>query len=152
MRNHTYWGAFWLGIGLVGMLDGIVFHQLLQWHSVLMHTDRYHQIVSDGVFHLAVTVTVVIGAALLWASNPAGEHHSAIRLWSGLLTGAGLFNLVEGLVNHHLLRIHRVRPGPHELYYDLAYDAAALAMLAAGLLLYRRSAHAAATRKSRSSG
>lgn len=65
MRNYTFTGAFLLGIGMVGMLDGIIFHQILQWHSTFMHTDRFHQIVSDGIFHLIVTIILFIGAVLL---------------------------------------------------------------------------------------
>ncbi|WP_390217607.1 DUF2243 domain-containing protein [Halobacillus seohaensis] len=39
-------GSFTLGFGFLGAMDGIVFHQILQWHSVIMQTDRAGQIVS----------------------------------------------------------------------------------------------------------
>ena len=40
-----------------------------------------------------------------------GELAPPWRLHIGLLfAGWGAFNLVEGLVNHHILQIHRVRP------------------------------------------
>jgi len=51
----------------------------------------------------------------------------------------GLFNLVEGLVDHQLLGLHHVRPGPHQTAYDLAFLATSGLLLAGGLLLYRRS-------------
>ncbi|WP_274652687.1 DUF2243 domain-containing protein [Paenibacillus humicola] len=133
---RTFWGAFWLGVGIVGMLDGIIFHQILQWHSVYMHTDRFHQIVSDGFFHLGVTVVVAIGAWLLWQSSPDDFRHRAGTLGSGLFVGAGCFNLVEGVIDHHFLRIHHVRPGAYQMLYDLAYDAMAIIMIGIGLLLY----------------
>ena len=38
-----------------------------------------------------------------------------------LLLGWGLFNLVEGLLDHHLLGIHHVREVPDPLAYDLVF-------------------------------
>ncbi|MCZ8522283.1 MULTISPECIES: DUF2243 domain-containing protein [Paenibacillus] len=140
LRHHpTLLGSFLLGIGAVGMLDGIVFHQLLQWHSVYMHTDREHQIISDGLFHLAVTAVIIWGAVVLWNSDPTEEPGRKRLFASGLFSGAGLFNFVEGIVNHHLLQIHHVRPGALQTVYDLGYDASGIAMLFIGLALYRSS-------------
>ena len=36
-------------------------------------------------------------------------------------SGWGAFNLVEGLVDHHLLGLHHVRDGAAQLAYDLAF-------------------------------
>jgi len=105
MRDRTFFGAFWLGVGLVGMLDGVIFHQILQWHSTYMQTDRFHQIVSDGIFHLFVTVIIFFGAVNLWKAE---TPHSFIRFFSGLLLGGGVFNLAEGVVNHHIFEFHHV--------------------------------------------
>jgi uncharacterized membrane protein len=49
-----------------------------------------------------------------------------------------MFNVVEGLVDHHLLNLHHVRPGPDELVYDLAFLAWGAAMLLVGWVLARR--------------
>ncbi|PYI50439.1 DUF2243 domain-containing protein [Paenibacillus flagellatus] len=138
-RNGTFLGAFLLGIGTIGMLDGIVFHQLLQWHSVYMYTDRFHQIRSDGWFHGFVTIVIVAGAVVLWRSEPADADHRPAVFAAGMLIGAGLFNLVEGLVNHHGLGIHHVRPGPHQTVFDYAYDLFAVCLLLSGMrLLYAK--------------
>ena len=40
--KSTFTGSFLLGIGTVGMLDGIIFHQILQWHSIYMFTNRFY--------------------------------------------------------------------------------------------------------------
>ncbi|HZG54999.1 DUF2243 domain-containing protein [Paenibacillus sp.] len=130
-RKRLNYGSLLLGIGLAGAFDGVVFHQLLQWHSVYMHTHRHGQIVSDGLFHAATVVALVFGAVLLWrAGHPGGVERGRRLLFGGALVGAGGFNVVEGLVNHHLLQVHHVRPGhPQELLYDLAF-------LASGVLLY----------------
>ncbi|MCM3664497.1 DUF2243 domain-containing protein [Mesobacillus subterraneus] len=129
-KNFLSTGSFVLGLGFMGAMDGIIFHQLLQWHSVIMQTDRPGQIVSDGVFHFGVTIALIIGGVLLWlAGRPTDISRGLRRLIGGFLTGAGIFNLLEGIVNHHLLQIHRVKPGdPNALMYDLAF-------LAIGLLL-----------------
>ncbi|WP_228728178.1 DUF2243 domain-containing protein [Brevibacillus composti] len=133
--NKTVLGAFFFGIGMIGMLDGIVFHQILKWHSVHMHTDHFHQIMSDGYFHLLVTVIIFVAGILLWRGD---AHEPSSRFWGSFLLGAGTFHLVEGIINHHLLQIHHVKPGPAQVGYDLAYDAFALLLIAAGWLLYRR--------------
>ena len=105
-------GSFILGLGLLGAVDGIVFHQILQWHSVYMDTDHHGRIVSDGLFHTFAVATLVVGAVLLWlAGHPGSIERGARLLVGGLLTGGGTFNLVEGIVNHHLLGIHHVKQG-----------------------------------------
>jgi uncharacterized membrane protein len=123
----------------MGAMDGIVFHQLLQWHSVVMQTNRAGQILSDGLFHLAVTITLVVGGILLWlAGNPADLSRGIRSLVGGFLIGCGIFNLVEGVINHHLLQIHRVKPGdPHALVYDLSFLALGGLLLLIGLMIKR---------------
>jgi uncharacterized membrane protein len=49
----------------------------------------------------------------------------------------GLFNLVEGIVDHQLLGIHHVRSGPHELAWDLGFLALGLVLVLVGLLVRR---------------
>ena len=55
-----------------------------------------------------------------------------------MLAGWGLFNLVEGLVDHHLLGIHHVRAGAGQSAYDVAFLVLGAALLAGGLTLARR--------------
>ena len=124
-------GSFILGFGFIGALDGIIFHQILQWHSVIMAVDRPTQIASDGFFHLAVTITLVVGGILLWvAGNPTTITKGTRLVIGGFLIGGGIFNMIEGIINHHVLQIHRVKPGdPNALVFDLAF-------LTSGLLLF----------------
>lgn len=138
-HNKTICGSFLLGIGLTGMLDGIIFHQILQWHSTYMFTNRFYQIVSDGLFHLFVTAIIVWGAIVLWRSHPNDQMHRNPFFMSGILLGGGSFNFVEGIINHHILRIHHVKPGENQLFYDLGYDFVALLMIIIGWILYMRS-------------
>ncbi len=47
-RRASLWPGLLLGIGLIGAVDEIVFHQLLQWHHFFVDTGSVGQIVSDG--------------------------------------------------------------------------------------------------------
>ena len=42
------------------------------------------------------------------------------------------------MVDHHLLGLHHVRPGPDELVYDVGFLAWGALMVGLGLVLYRQ--------------
>jgi uncharacterized membrane protein len=132
-----------LGFGLGGFVDGIVAHQLLEWHHMLSAryppTSDHHlrlNMIGDGLFHLACLFIVLLGVALLARARPPAPGDGR-RLTGWMLTGWGLFNLIEGLVNHHLLGIHHVRPGPSQLLYDVGFLTFAAMLIVAGLQLTR---------------
>lgn len=140
-----------LGIGLGGFFDGIVFHQLLQWHHMASNTHisaadvhglRFN-VWLDGLFHAATYVFTLAGIALLWRRNPGQqEKRSSARLLSAMLIGFGLFNLVEGLINHHLLQLHHVNetvPPGQGLAWDLGFLIWGAAMFFGGWAWFRRS-------------
>lgn len=79
-RRRLRAGSIMLGIGLVASFDGIVFHQLLQWHSVYMDTHRQGQIISDGVFHTFAVVMLAAGAVFLWRAGRPKDIDSGRRL------------------------------------------------------------------------
>lgn len=95
MKNKkAFWGPFLFGVGIIAMIDGIIFHQLLQWHSVYMDTDRSHQIMSDGLFHLFSLVILFIGGILLWNRGELGSSRPQHIFWGASLLGrAGLTSL-----------------------------------------------------------
>ncbi|MCP2244164.1 DUF2243 domain-containing protein [Lentzea aerocolonigenes] len=130
--------ALVLGVGIGGFLDGIVAHQLLGWHHVLSgwypREDVTLMMVGDGLFHLLCLVIVLVGVALLNRRAPLPER----VLLGGILAGWGVFNLVEGLIDHQVLGIHHVRPGPDQLAYDLAFLASGAVLLVIGTLFARR--------------
>ncbi|ATH91550.1 hypothetical protein ACH95_13530 [Bacillus glycinifermentans] len=140
MKNRKqFWGPFLFGVGIIAMIDGIIFHQLLQWHSVYMDTDRPHQIMSDGLFHLFSLIILFIGGIMLWNRGELNGRRPQHIFWGAFLLGAGWFNFVEGIVNHHLLQIHHVNPAsPNRLFFDLAYDASGLLIIVIGWLIYRK--------------
>jgi uncharacterized membrane protein len=140
-------GGLLLGLGLGGFFDGIVLHQILQWHHMLTSAgypadtlgNLELNVVADGFFHAATWILSITGLLLLWSS--ARRRHlrwPAKLLAGGLLLGWGLFNLVEGIVDHHLLGIHHVRPGEAELLWDVGFLAWGAAMALAGWHVLKR--------------
>ena len=136
-----------LGLGLGGFVDGIVLHQLLGWHHMLSserspRTLRGLEVntVADGVFHAGTWLLVLAGTVALVAAWRSGRLAPSWSSYTGLLlTGWGLFNLVEGVVDHHLLGVHHVRDdlgGP--LSWDLGFLASGALLVAVGLALQRR--------------
>ncbi|MFE9750258.1 DUF2243 domain-containing protein [Saccharothrix saharensis] len=128
--------ALVLGAGIGGFVDGIVIHQLLGWHHMLSGwypDDLHRNMIGDGLFHLLCLLLVLTGVALL---NRAGAVPARV-LWGGVLAGWGVFNLVEGVVDHLVLGVHHVRTGPHELAYDLAFLVFGAALVVFGRLVAR---------------
>ena len=89
---------------------------------------------ADGLFHLATWICVAAGSTLLYTAWREGRLAPPRRAHLGLLlTGWGLFNLVEGLIDHQLLGVHHVRDdlgGP--IGWDLAFLALGAGLLIAG--------------------
>lgn len=141
--------GFVLGLGLGGFIDGIVLHQILQWHHILTDTGDHPattvtgleaNTLADGFFHLATWILVAVGMTLAISEWRAGRLAPPWRVHFGmLLAGWGAFNLVEGIVDHMLLGIHHVRDdlgGP--LGWDLGFLAFGLLLLVGGLALARQ--------------
>jgi uncharacterized membrane protein len=105
-----------LGIGLGGFIDGIVLHQILQWHEMLSDkipaTDYIGKSVNmfwDGIFHLACLIVVITGILLMWKLLWRKDVlRSGKLLVGGMLFGWGIFNIVEGIIDHHIFRLHNV--------------------------------------------
>jgi uncharacterized membrane protein len=145
-RNRLIVAAILLGLGLGGFFDGIVLHQILQWHHMVSTPtppDTLENLqlntLGDGIFHAATWVLTVAGVFVLMSSNGARHEEGGTRtLVGGMLVGWGLFNTIEGLVDHHLLNLHHVRPGPDEFLYDIAFLVWGMIMLAVGVALVRQ--------------
>jgi uncharacterized membrane protein len=136
-----------IGAGMGGFVDGIVLHQILQWHNLLSSKLPPDNLVAakvnmywDGIFHAAVWVLTAVGLRLLWAVGRRPEVPWSGRTFSGaLLLGWGLFNVLEGLIDHELLGLHHVYEyTPNKLPADLGFLAFGLLLLLAGGLLVRR--------------
>ena len=137
-----------LGIGLGGFVDGILLHQIAHWHnmgsSVVPPTTLEALRLNmrwDGLFHAAVWVCTLAGVYLLHAAARRRAPLPGAGAFTGLMIlGWGLFNLVEGLVDHHLLDLHHVRDLPvHVPLYDWLFLAVGgLGFILVGWAMARR--------------
>jgi uncharacterized membrane protein len=136
-----------MGAGLGGFVDGIILHQILQWHNMLSARIPPNDLVSakinmswDGYFHAGVWVLTAIGLALLWSAGSRRDVPWSGKTFLGsLVLGWGLFNLVEGLIDHQLLGIHHVYEyTDNHLPWDLAFlGIGGILLLAVGWLLIK---------------
>ncbi|EMR01548.1 putative membrane protein [Cesiribacter andamanensis AMV16] len=100
-----------------GFVDGIVLHQILQWHQMLSAKlppdtllNKEVNMFWDGIFHAFTWLTTAVGIGLLWRLIYRRDAALSNRIFvGGLFFGFGLFNVVEGLIDHHLLKLHNVR-------------------------------------------
>ena len=126
-----------IGVGLMAAVDEIVFHQVLQWHHFFDLATPAIGILSDGLLHAAELVALVAGFFGIADLIRRGTF-SAAWAWAGGFLGAGGFQLFDGIIDHKVLRIHQVRYGVDLLPYDLAWNAAGLALLGVGAALWMR--------------
>jgi uncharacterized membrane protein len=152
--NESYgkllWAGILLGLGFGGFFDGIVFHQLLQWHHMLTSAgyppdsvaNLQVNTLADGAFHSATYVFTAVGLLVLWRALPWPRGRRAgWYLLGAMIMGWGIFNVIEGIINHHLLGIHHVRddvPAEQKLLWDLGFLLWGLLMLVGGWWMTRR--------------
>lgn len=138
--------ALLLGIGLGGFLDGIVLHQILQWHNMLSSirppidlAALKYNMVWDGLFHAVMWAITLAGAIMLFRAARRDDTVWSWRIFAGgMLFGWGLFNFVEGIIDHFVLRIHHVHPGANQLAWDIGFVAiAGVGLMLAGYLVGR---------------
>jgi uncharacterized membrane protein len=156
--NHPLvWAGVVLGMGFGGLADGIVLHSILGWHHLICASaGEFCQPTSieqlklentqDGYFDLALWLVLLAGTAMLFrAARSAGPAWKARVLFGAMLAGSGMFNFLEGLVNHQILGIHHVLPGsPHQLLFDMLYLANGAVFFVIGAYLVRWPRSAAA--------
>lgn len=138
-----------LGIGMGGFVDGIVFHQLLQLHNMLSAKLPPDNVVNlevnmfwDGMFHAFTWIMTALGLALLWrAVGRADVPRSTKTLVGSLALGWGLFNLIEGIIDHHVLQLHYVTRGDDHLIWDIAFLASGVVLILAGWAAIRSGRH-----------
>jgi uncharacterized membrane protein len=105
-----------MGIGMGGFVDGILFHQILQLHSMLSAKLPQDTVVNikismvwDGLFPALPWFSPAISIGLLWHAGKRPEvPWSGLTFFGSLFLGWGIFNLVEGITDHYILGIHHV--------------------------------------------
>jgi uncharacterized membrane protein len=130
-----------LGIGLGGFVDGIALHQIAQLHSMLSAkvpldsmANMRTNMTADGLFHAAVWLATLIGIVLLFnAGKRRDVAWSGRALFGSMIAGWGIFNVVEGVINHHLLRLHHVVERLGQSMWDWLFLFVSLILILAGL-------------------
>lgn len=147
-KNHNQAGnlivaGILLGMGAAGFFDGIVLHQILQWHHMLSGVKPATAMPNfevntfwDGLFHALDYGLTVAGVTFLWRAQSNNNAPLSLKTFVGsLLIGAGSFNFIEGIINHQILGIHHVKPGPNQLAWDIGFLALGVALAASGWIL-----------------
>jgi uncharacterized membrane protein len=138
-----------MGIGLGGFFDGIVFHELLQVHNMLSNWVPRTTLVNeeinmfwDGLFHVFCYLATLIALWMLWRVLARPDVPLSGRTYFGALwIGWGVFNLVEGLVDHELLQVHHVYQNDPArfLLWDMLFLASGVFFPTLGWLFIRNS-------------
>jgi uncharacterized membrane protein len=118
-----------MGIGMGGFVDGIVLHQIFQWHNMVSNwippttmEAMNINMVWDGIFHAFVWVVTLVGILMLWSAAYRRDAIPSLQSLVGqLILGWGLFNLVEGIIDHQILAVHYVRQVPNYTVYNLTF-------------------------------
>ncbi len=140
-------GAVATGVALGGFFDGILLHQVLQWHHLLSlvpgepYRDIAVQILADGVFHVGMFGIALLGLWLMWRGRGAAAAPGAGRMLAAdALLGFAIWNIVDIVFFHWVVGIHRLRVDvPDPLPWDIGWLVVfGLAPLALVPLLRRR--------------
>ena len=118
------WGVV-LGFALGGFFDGILLHQILQWHHLLSLVpgldDLRLQVLWDGYFHALMYVLAALGLWGLWRAHRR-DGWDGRRLLGALFVGFGLWHIVDAILSHWLLGIHRIKlDDANPLLWDLIW-------------------------------
>jgi uncharacterized membrane protein len=145
-RHFPISAGILFGLGLGGFFDGIILHQVLRWHHMLSSWYPLNSIQSyelntlwDGIFHSFTYLFVVGGLYVLWQTAQLRHLFWSSKLLVGtILIGFGAFNVVEGIVNHHVLGIHHVNEvvsPASRFYFDAGFIIWGALMLISGWIL-----------------
>jgi uncharacterized membrane protein len=117
-------GAFILGFAFGAFFDGILLHQVLQWHHLLslvqgdLYRDIRVQILADGLFHAAAYLLAAGGLVLLWRG--ARPPDRIVLGWAVL--GFASWQFADVMLVHWAMGLHRVRIDvPNPLVWDVGW-------------------------------
>lgn len=136
-----------LGIGLGGFFDGILLHQILQLHNMLSAVvpvnsmaNMETNMLADGLFHAVTWAATLAGIAMLWTAlnRNADVRPSGVGLVGYILAGWGWFNLLEGLIDHHVLGLHHVVETLGLSVWDWLFLASGVVLIVVGHMMGRK--------------
>ena len=128
-----------LGIGMGGFLDGILFHRILQVHSILSNrvprTSQANVEIDmfwDGLLHAFSYVTVIAGLWLLWKATAEKEPLSMVGsiLWN--VAGMGIVQPRGRHSHHEIFQVHHVIQYGNHLLWDMVFVASGVVLIEIG--------------------
>jgi uncharacterized membrane protein len=136
-----------LGLGMGGFIDGILLHQILQWHQMISNrlppntlTNKEINMFWDGIFHAGTWTFTALGIALLWrvAFRPDVIRSTTVLVGS-LIMGWGLFNAMDSIANHYIFAFHNVRENvANPQVYNHAFLGLAIVQIVIGWLIIQQ--------------
>ncbi|QDZ29476.1 DUF2243 domain-containing protein [Noviherbaspirillum sp. UKPF54] len=115
-KRRFNWAGYLLGFALGGFFDGILLHQILQWHHLLSGITRAPfdqaevQILADGVFQAGMCVIAALGMRKLLQARYVLIDRAFDRvLAADVLIGFGVWHVADGILSNWLLGLHHVR-------------------------------------------
>ena len=100
----------------------------------------------DGLFHAFTWLMTAAGLTRLWRATQRPDVLWSTRAFLGsLILGWGLFNFIEGVIDHQLLGIHHVHPGEGQLAWDIGFLLSGALMIVVGIVLVRTTRNQAPT-------
>lgn len=139
------WAGYLLGFSMGGFFDGILLHQILQWHHLLsaLESDPFRdlrtQVLADGIFHALMYIILAVGLGKLWQTRKEFDEPGADRfLFANFLIGFGIWHIVDGIASHWLLGIHRIHPqSDNPLFWDMLFFGGGILCVILGFFMRR---------------
>ncbi|WP_207540604.1 DUF2243 domain-containing protein [Sabulicella rubraurantiaca] len=127
-RTSPFLAACLAGFALGGFFDGILLHQVLQWHHFLSlvpgeawQTQRA-QILADGLFHIATYLLTLLSLWLLWRARTGLAAVGGRLIVGAALLGFAIWQFSDVVLFHWIVGIHRIRVDvPNPLLWDLGW-------------------------------
>lgn len=125
-KNRWILWSIVLGFALGGFFDGILLHQILQWHHLLSLVPEVSslrfQVLWDGYFHALMYVIAAVSLWRLWRSRTEAGGRWGLQTLGAVLTGFGIWHVVDSVLSHWVLGIHRIKlDSPNPLMWDLIW-------------------------------
>src|SRR3954463_7439042 len=94
-------GAAILGFAFGAFFDGILLHQVLEWHhflSLVPGKDLRTQLLADGLFPLATYALAALGLVLMWRHGNARAGDRRVLAWAVL--GFSIWQFADVVLVH----------------------------------------------------
>lgn len=104
-----------VGMGMGGFIDGIVLHQILQWHQMISNKlppdtllRKNVNMFWDGIFHVFTWILSFTGIVLILKNQTPIKNRLSI-FTGAVIAGWGIFNFLDSILNHYIFKLHNLR-------------------------------------------